>query len=397
MKIKVAENPGKLEISKSAVVYGLCITAQLSRASAWIKTENILDAFMTLLQLFCVAYYGVLKIRKKKLSYLDLAAAGFYFCLLISTVLVSRDYVSWFTYAIQGLGTIFLVEELFEDDQIMGVLLIRNISFGFLVVNLLTIIAFPQGIGSTYYYFLGSRIGFTPFVLIAVGAAVLADVIAEERRISVFSAAVFGIALLNLFLQRVSTGIIALVLIAAFLTVRFLVGEAMDYLANYWVLTGIWIAVFLIAVFTDKEMLQMILSWFHEDTTFGGRTIIWQTACSYIAEKPVTGYGVTPTGAFYISAYIKDRMLPAHNEILNILYQGGALALIGFASMLFAVGRMISQCADKYLAGLAAVLIFVICCVMITEIQTQKAIFFMLAAMAYQTAANNTSDTIEQS
>lgn len=389
MKVRVAENPGHLEISKSALVYGLCIISQLARASAWIKTESVPDLFMTLLQLFCVGYYGLLKIKKKSISYLDLAVLAFYFSFFVSTLLVSRDYVSWFTYAMQGIGAIFVVEELLEDDEILGVILIRNVTFGFLVINLMTVFLFPDGIGSTYYYFLGSRIGLTPFVLLAVGSAVMADYITEEKMFSGFSGVILAVALLNLILLEVSTGMIALAILGVFLIAGFFLGEAVDFLANYWLLTGIWVLIFLVVVFTQHEILQTVLTWFHEDTTFGGRTVIWQTACDYIEKRPVFGYGVTPTGAFYISAYINDRMLPAHNEILNILYQGGVFALTGFAAMLFFVGRMISQCRDTYLSALGSVFLFSVFCVMITEIQTQKGIFFIILAMVYQICINH--------
>ncbi|MCD8189809.1 MAG: O-antigen ligase family protein [Clostridiales bacterium] len=342
---------------------------------------------MTLVQICCLLFFGYSKVKKGRVMLLDLALALFYGVLLIPTVLVSRDYGSWVTYTIQGLSAVFLVEEMLSEDFRGGLRLLRNLSFCFILLNLVTMAVFRSGLNSSGYFVLGARIGFTPFVLLAVMSTALYDYTSEEQRVSFFSVCCLLVGFLNLLIPMVGTGLLTLANLLLLLFYERMGRRAGKRLLNYWVLLGAVAAVTVIVLFqSELGFLDPLFALVGKDSTFDGRDVIWSCAKYYISQRPLLGYGVTSTGAFLVFTYVNQRILPAHNEILNILYQGGALSGLAFGGLFVVVGRAVVRCRKKRLSNVCAIFICCFCVLMITEIQTQKAILFMVLAMVYQTA-----------
>ncbi|MCD7837318.1 MAG: O-antigen ligase family protein [Clostridiales bacterium] len=342
---------------------------------------------MTLVQICCLLFFGCSKLRKGRVLILDLALVLFYGALLIPTVLVSKDFGSWITYTIQGLSAAFLVEEMLNEDFWGGLHLLRNVSFCFILLNLATMAIFRSGLNSSGYFILGSRIGFTPFVLLAVMSAVACEYTTASSKTSFFTVCCFLVGLLNLLIPMVGTGLLTLALLVLLLFYERLGNYKEKRLLNYWVLLGTVAAVTVIVLFqSELKFLDPLFSLVGKDSSFDGRDVIWSCAKYYISRRPLLGYGVTPTGAFLIFTYVNQRMLPAHNEILNLLYQGGALSGLVFTGLFVIVGRAVARCKEKRTAHICAIFICCFCVLMITEIQTQKAILFMVLAMVYQMA-----------
>lgn len=383
--------PRGIYLHKMSCIYGLLFTAQLARSSAFLKLFAI-DNVMTALQVACVLVLFWQRARKKSFSILDFAILLFYGCLLVSTVMVSRDFVSWATYAVQGIGSVFLVETMLAENERRNIRLIRNLSAAFVLCNLVSVL-FSQGTQKDGYFFLGSRIGFTPFCILAVVASLLCDSIQKNKKFSFCSGLILAAAVANLVLQDVTTGIISLILFAAALAGSLILNQKEFRVGSYVLFLGVSLAVWFVVVVEGSidrtSLIASFLSYFGEDTTFGGRTIIWQTALFYILQKPLFGYGVTSLGSFYIAAFVNRRSLPAHDELLNVLYQGGAAAFLCWNLLFAAVGYGLCKCKNSYLFSVLLAAVFAFSCIMITEIQSQKTILFLILAMAYQLGINH--------
>lgn len=82
--------------------------------------------------------------------------------------------------------------------------------------------------------------------------------------------------------------------------------------------------------------LQYLFSWLivgilHKDLTFTRRTAIWETAIENISKKPFLGYGTVRSGrlAINLQEYLGFYYYSfSHNIFLEILIQGGFLALV---------------------------------------------------------------------
>lgn len=110
--------------------------------------------------------------------------------------------------------------------------------------------------------------------------------------------------------------------------------------------------------------LSMLVS---GDGTFTGRTEIWSFAATHIAERPVFGYGYQSfwgIGDLSPAASLPDgfvsRTPHAHNGYLDLLLQGGTVALVLFVVLLVMVARWIDRLddADPRLGLLATTILF---------------------------------------
>lgn len=372
--------------------YALFLTAQLARSSAGLKNIAILDSIMTVIQIYCFLTCFWRRIRKGRFSVLDISIIGFYMSLLVSTILVSRDFVSWGTYTLQGIGSVFLIEDMLLKDEYKGIAIIRNVSFVFILCNLISVIIAP-GEFFDGYFFLGSRIGFTPFCIFAVVASMAYDFINKSNKISFFSFVTILTAVLNLTLQNVATGLLGLLLLIVMLIAGNFICKFGMYKLNYILAFLLPLTAWVIIVLAgNTDIVQNLLTFVGRDATFSGRTIIWNTAIGYILEKRFFGYGVTALGEFYIDAYVNGRSLPAHDELLNLLYQGGIAAFICWNILFIITGRALFKCKDRYVVPLMSAMIFSFSCIMITEIQSQKAVIFLAIALAYQLGINHTAE-----
>ena len=72
---------------------------------------------------------------------------AFYVSLGISTYLGSSEYKSYIVYFVQALTATLFVEVALKRKKIEAVVVIRNVLFFFLLINLITLILFSQGLG----------------------------------------------------------------------------------------------------------------------------------------------------------------------------------------------------------------------------------------------------------
>lgn len=391
MRAKKVQIKTVIHLRRIRIIYGVFFIAQMARSSAGLKAIAVVDDLMVSLQVACFLFCFWDRLYQKKISWLDIGIIAFYVSLFISTVMTSRDYFSWTIYAVQGVGTVFLIENMLEENEKNSLIRIRNVSILFLLCNILSMILLPSGFLSEYY-FLGSRIGFTPFCIFAVSVSFLCDYVIVKKKSSLISCFAVLLAASNLIMQKVSTGIIGLVLFGVMLLCGNLLNreekkrKTWIYAVSCFIPFIVW---GMIIWGKDIGLFQSLLKIVGEDMTFNGRMIIWQTALEYISRKPLWGYGVTVVGAFYITAFVNNRSLPAHDELLNLLYQGGLITFFLWNILFFIIGNVLVKCKEKQIVTIISAMIFSFLCIMITEIQSQKAVIFMVLALACQIGKNH--------
>lgn len=363
------------------ILIGCAIFCYIIFSSGFVKTLPMTSVLSLLLYVFLLVFMLFRRITENRFSIMDGLLILFYLIQLLSTCLGSHDYRSWLFYATQGLGAFLVFEEGMWEMPIRTLLYTRNILLVLNTANLLSVLFFSKGFGGSFYFVLGYRIGFSPFVLLGLAVSLIYDYFVLECRFSKWSMLCLTITGLALYIQKVSTGLLctAILVVAVILYSRLL-----HRIANYWLLFGGSILLFLIlAVWNNADWFTAFFEAIGKDATLNMRTFIWAEAKGYIAQKPLLGYGVTDTGAFMINSFYYKRALPSHNQILHILYEGGALSCICYMAIFLVLGKKIRRYHFDYSSYLMSILIFSLLIMMITEIQTQKALFFLIIALAY--------------
>ena len=141
----------------------------------------------------------------------------------------------------------------------------------------------------------------------------------------------------------------------------------------------------------------MILNWlfvkfFNKTANLTGRTEIWEIAWNTLLQKPILGYGVRNDGSF---VYVRGKMWQAHNQIIQLLYDGGIIGMLLFIIMLFIFGKNLKFNGDNndklkqiIIFGLGGFFI-----IMITEISSYYLPIYLLLFLGYFIKYNREENT----
>ena len=91
-----------------------------------------------------------------------------------------------------------------------------------------------------------------------------------------------------------------------------------------------------------------------KDVTFTKRTKIWENFFKAIKNKPILGYGVLKTD----DSLKTINAVSAHNQILQVYYQGGIFALLVFLVIIFLALKELHKHFNNKLAKTYTVLLF---------------------------------------
>lgn len=99
-----------------------------------------------------------------------------------------------------------------------------------------------------------------------------------------------------------------------------------------------------ISVLVIFFQLQNSFSWLienvlHKDLTLSGRTLIWASTIQNILKKPLLGYGTTQGGRVNINRIAGGVYYFSHNIFLEIIIQGGMIALLFYFIMYYFAGK----------------------------------------------------------
>lgn len=354
-------------------------------SSAYLKSISQVGLIMDVMQLFVLGYCLFYLVKDKQRMLYPYMVILFYVVLGISTYLGSREYNSYIVYAIQGIGATLFVCYGAERCPKEMVRSLRNTVGFFVLLNLLLMLFMPNGfsgIGSTTYYLLGYRIAFTPFICAMVFFALLDDCLAEKR-ISVTTIFMIGIAYVTVFLENVATGIVTLTAAIAIMLFCMYRRKMFSLYKFYIFYTIIFIS---IVVFNIQYHIPFfsyfITDVLGKDLSFDNRTTIWMYTLAEIIRRPILGYGVTGGGGVLVEFEYRKAMLSAHNQILNTLWEGGIAALLAFGGMCIRVAYCIKRLETEKTAIITGCFIVGLFVMMFTEVQMTKAFIFLIFAMA---------------
>ncbi len=306
-----------------------------------------------------------------------------FYCILFFNLayLLSKLYngtltISFWFFFINSLGSILFVSAGIKEFRNKFIKCGRNMYFILLLLNIIFVIFFPgiqMDVGIVYL--LGIRINFTIYVFVAILFTLLYDKYIFQVKISKFTIILIIVGILNILIPMVATGLIGISFTLIF-SVIFYLKKPNKYL--YYFIIPITMF-FLIVIITDANIsfLTNILDVFGKDLTFNNRTYIWKDAVKLITRQPIVGYGVSD---LYVNAFASYH--PAHNEILNVLYSGGILALIPFLESFLCVIKNNNGKKD-FINYIYISLLLSIALMMITEIQSTYTGFYYILGIGY--------------
>lgn len=378
-----------MKVRKSAIfMYILAITL-IAGSSAYIKTNHSVSMVINGIEAVAVIFLMLEELRSKSLNSYSYALIAFFVTLGISTHLGSCEYNSYIVYFVQALTATLFIEAGLKKKKMETITTLRNVLLFFLLINLITLIAFPQGLGvygyntsqDNYYYFLGLRIAFTPFIITELFLSHIVDFMLEKK-LSSFTKLSFGIGLLTFLIERVVTGLVAIVIIYTLLYVITRKNIKINMFVVYFIYA---IGFVLIVVYNIQYKIPffsyLLENVMHKDLSFDNRTTIWAATIASFIKQPLLGYGVTGGGGVLVEFKYRVATLSAHNQILNILYEGGVLSFSFFVIMFGLVAEKIKKYSLLKVSRLCVCFLIGYLIIMLTEVQTTKALLFITLAI----------------
>lgn len=293
---------------------------------------------------------------------------------VVSSCLNRNLTISIFFYVINSVAVTLFVMENIRDDFYAFIRRTRNWIFILLVLNLIHLLfGTPYKAVTGDVYILGLRVNFTLYCYVAIVFAFAYDCFVRKiQGISRFSVIIISLALITLFIPMVATGLIGLIAIA--LAYIILKREK-----SYWILAVIAIVAMYGVIFQADfvQAFDSFLELFGKDLTFSSRTYIWKRAIELIPLKPIWGYGTSDMSATVFG----DINHPAHNEVLHVLYRGGAISFF-FISWLFVLTVKESVGKGRW-AKISMAFLFGIVITMITEILSIQNMYQLILALFY--------------
>lgn len=169
----------------------------------------------------------------------------------------------------------------------------------------------------------------------------------------------FFIPLVTILLAWSGTGILAIVWIFV-----YMVFSDKKYIAKlvsgYWIFAAYAIVFLLFVVFQRFEIFEFfIVNILHKQMNLSNRTTIWAYYIGQIIQKPFFGFGTADGSALF---NMNGTVWYAHNQILDILAQGGTASLSVFLFTMIAVKKRVDKNSNHRYKGIfnAVLLAFLI-------------------------------------
>lgn len=251
-------------------------------------------------------------------------------------------------YALPIIGLCGFYEYSASEDRIRIIRALYWIHFIFSVINLLTIILFPNGLytysgASTHelYFFLGHNNVAGRFLLPGIAYAVICDYVDKDA----LGWKSYSIALIGFVNAILSWSVTSMVGIG--IVLLYLLFGSKRKLPSFFTVRNLLIAAIIVFVLIVVEnnfgvFEYIIVNVFQKDMTLSARTRIWSAVLISIAERSLFGYGY---GVNVWSYALMGSLEPssAHNYFLDLMFRGGIIHFLLQISIVLVGGKQISR------------------------------------------------------
>lgn len=247
-------------------------------------------------------------------------------------------------------------------------------------INLVTIILFPEGMYDTFFtenFFLGYDNVSITFILPALCVSILYSYLKYDK-ISWRTIALIIGSFATVFLRKIATSEVMMMILIAYLIVpRIFRNTKIFNIFNYIIINIIAFLAIVIGRVQDYFSF-LIVDVLGKSLTFTGRTRIWDRNISYIKQNWL-GYGYEEEA---IRKLKNDGFAHAHNQILEVLYQGGILLLLSFASIFYFLGKSLMRFKEHKYAKVTSLFVFMVMISMLMEV-FRTDYFWIIYMVAY--------------
>ncbi len=298
----------------------------------WEDSLNILRIVAAIIAVILYIKYIVLKKEKVWFClFLCLWQTVFF----ISTLVNEKDIYTLIIQVVSIATFCMLTEVCIRENAKVFFSSLFYLLFMLIGINFVLLLQYPKGIAVVEYYyypvnFLGIDNLLSPILIMSMVCSFLFMWYGGNK---ILAYILNIVSMLTAAIMWSATGIVCMMVFILLLlfTCRIFWRKILNPL---WTYTGI-IAVNIMIIFMNIQnfFVSFITEFLGKNLTLSGRVEMWKQAVNMIKQKWLLGYGIS-NGHGYI--FWRGKFYYTHNGILEVLIQGGILALVMFIMMIAA-------------------------------------------------------------
>lgn len=296
---------------------------------------------------FCVVVVRLVHLNIRVSKFL-ISALLYRLFMLPQTILLGGELLDWGYYTLTFLALVGYFESLRSDRERLGA--IDNVAFLlliYLLLNCAVLLICRDGVVDGLY-FLGYRTRIVEVLIAGIMASAYVD--CWQGKMSFRTIVICAIGLIQILMLWVAT---ALVGIGVFALTYFILSRVprLNRPSLFHIITLLGVVATVAFCFFNASQLfaGFIQTYLHKTATLSDRTEIWAMAIQMIKASPLLGYGVVDNGnhILWVTGW-SSMYWQAHNNILQILLDGGLLSFTAYFALLLYVGSTLCR---KHLEG----------------------------------------------
>lgn len=260
--------------------------------------------------------------------------------------------------------------------------LLRVLLAAYLVVNCMMVLTGVGGVERvqsdgeiTKWYLLGIRTRVTDCFFPALMISMVIDALRGER-VGIMTIVIVAAGVIQIAILEVATALFGLALFVALYALMFFSPAARRVLnVRVIVLLSILITALVVGLRIQDHFADLLATYCNKSTTLTGRTDIWDSAFGIIAASPISGYGINDSFGAFVPW--RGGLWQAHNQWLQLLYDGGIVATALFALFVISCGKQLERLNKSFSVPIKITLL-VFMLMMVSEIYTYNMGLFYL-------------------
>jgi len=348
--------------------------------------ENIFVMWKVVAAIIGALLFGIYVWNYSRISKLVVFVALFEASIVISTV-INKGYMSRAIIdAVSVIAFIMIINLNMKYNQV-GLIRCASILLSVLVfLNLCSMIIYPNGMSADWYYnrvnalyFMVTDNGSALFLLFSILIFAL-DILLAKKRKTIYRN-LFMILLCDIS-AVLSFSVTTMIVVALFSTVVYLVFKSnFTKIQNPNILVVLYLIIFVYLMSMQDNVISSFIleKLFNRSSNYSGRYELWRTSIRMIQMNPWIGYGriardyIPAWGGYYSS----------HNYFLEMLLQGGVLALVPFIFIIGTTINRVYKTQHKKITNCLMFALFTIMIAVLMEANVHSVYVFGTIALCY--------------
>ncbi len=324
---------------------------------------------------------------KKRISHFVFGQAVFWIIWLVLTVLYSfdiKDILQLITKAVLCMTTTMLYEVMIQKNVNKTIDIFCFVFSLYTYINLGLRVIVPDLFVLRQTYLLGAKNAAACFMILYLLFQMLKEIHRYKKIGARCVLASFLVAITGSLLESETTrniGLLALILVLFKMVYK---RQYLKYIYPIILQLGLFFVVVLYRLQNVLIKNMGIYSNFSSRDlfTFTGRTFIWDEALKLFKKRPFVGYGIYKAGSEHIRIW--GARVYAHNEIMELLVDGGVCLLIIYILLFFMPAGKIKKYSDSNIAFalILSLLLYTLDAVFEAPIFIYTQVIFLILAVA---------------